>query len=255
MISVSVITVAFNTVATIGETLDSVRRQMWRPLESVVVDGASTDGTQDIVADYADITGTVVSEQDKGIYDAMNKGIALARGEVLHFLNADDSFASPLVVNEAVRAFQSHADIDLVFGDAVYCSPEGRYLRRYRHVNAWNLVYGDLCHQVVFSHRRLFDRFGTFNVDFRINADYDWLLRVFRGGAKAFYLPIAVANFRVGGACSEDVSKTLAERRRVRLNYVSAGAYFVGDLAHRATRKIRHLAGDRDFVPFDPKVS
>ncbi|MBN8767506.1 MAG: glycosyltransferase [Thiobacillus sp.] len=86
---VSVITVSYNAANTVAATLDSVRAQTWRPLESVGVDGGSNDGTRDIVARYADIAGSVVSEPDRGIYDAMNKGIALARGEILHFLNGD----------------------------------------------------------------------------------------------------------------------------------------------------------------------
>ena len=249
MVLVSVITVSFNAAATIGETLDSVRRQTWGPLESVVVDGASTDGTQDIVARYGDITGKVVSEKDKGIYDAMNKGIALARGEILHFLNADDSFVDENVVTEAVRIFQSEPDTDLVFGDAVYRTPEGDFLRRYQRVNARNLLYGDLCHQAVFARRRLFERFGNFNLGYRINADYDWFLRVFRGGAKVRYLPRPVANFRVGGACGSDLAKTRAERRRVRMNYANAGSYLAFELLYRAMRKARHIAGDRDFIP------
>ncbi len=246
---VSVITVCYNAAATIADTLDSVRRQTWRPLESIVVDGASTDGTQDIVAHYNDITSTVVSAKDDGIYDAMNKGIGLARGEILHFLNADDSFVDDQGVAEVVRVFQSEPDIDLVFGDAVYRTKDGDFLRKYRRVTARSLLYGDLCHQVVFARRRLFESFGNFNLEYRINADYEWLLRVFRGGAKARYLPRPVANFRVGGACGRDLAKTRAERKRVHQHYASTQSHFVFGLMYRAMRKARHIMGERDLIP------
>src|SRR5512139_2191450 len=116
---VSVVTVCYNAAGTIAATLDSVRAQTWRPLESVVVDGGSKDGTLDIVARYADVTGTVVSEPDGGIYDAMNKGIDLARGDILHFLNADDSFVDDGVIEAALAVFIAEPEVDLVYGDAV----------------------------------------------------------------------------------------------------------------------------------------
>ncbi len=117
---VSVITVCFNAAGTIQATLDSVRSQTWRPIESVVVDGASSDGTQEIVASYGDIVGAVISERDEGIYDAMNKGVGLARGEIIHFLNADDCFIDDSVVEGVARVFMSEPHVDLVYGDAVY---------------------------------------------------------------------------------------------------------------------------------------
>ena len=131
---VSVVTVCFNAAATIATTLDSVRAQTWRPLESVVVDGGSKDGTQDIVARYADITGKVVSEPDGGIYDAMNKAIGMAQGEIIHFLNADDCFVDAGVVEAALAIFMAEPEVDLVYGDAVYRSADGAFLRRFKRV-------------------------------------------------------------------------------------------------------------------------
>lgn len=245
---VSVITVCFNAAGTIQATLDSVRAQTWRPLESVVVDGGSTDGTQEIVARYGDIAGTVVSEPDQGIYDAMNKGIGLARGEILHFLNADDSFVDSRVVEEVARLFDADPGLELVFGDAIYLTGEGAFLRSYRRVNARNLIYGDLCHQTVFARRRLFERFGRFNLAYRINADYDWLLRVFRGGARVRYVDRAVARFDAGGQSAQNPQRTTAERLVVRKTFVGPLRFAGGMFAYRFMRKLRKLAGQRDFV-------
>lgn len=247
---VSVVTVCFNAAGTVATTLDSVRAQTWRPLESVVVDGGSKDGTKDIVARYADVTGTVVSEADGGIYDAMNKGIDLARGEILHFLNADDSFVDEGVVEAAVRVFMAEPDVDLVFGDAIYRSMDGAFLRRFKRVNARNLLYGDLCHQVVFARRRVFERFGRFNLEYRINADYDWMLRVFRGGAHVRYLPRAIVNYDAGGQSATNLTFTRSERLQVRLQYSNLFAYRIGEFGYRLGRKLLNKLGHTEFTPY-----
>lgn len=247
---VSVVTVSFNAAATIAGTLDSVRAQTWRPMESVVVDGGSRDGTQDIVARYADITGTVVSEPDGGIYDAMNKGIDLARGEILLFLNADDSFVDEGVVAAAVSVFMADPDVDLVFGDAIYRTAEGAFLRRFKRVNGRNLLYGDLCHQVVFARKSVFERFGRFNLEYRINADYDWMLRVFRGGARVRYLPHAIVYYDAGGLSAANLSFTRAERMRVRMQYTTQSAYRIGEFSYRLQRKFLTVLGRPEFVPY-----
>jgi len=248
---VSVITVCFNAAGTIARTLDSVRAQSWRPLESVVVDGGSTDGTQAIAARYGDIAGAVVSEPDQGIYDAMNKGIGLASGEILHFLNADDSFVDARVVEEAVRLFDADPELDLVYGDAIYLTGEGSFLRSYRRVNARNLIYGDLCHQTVFARRRLFERFGRFNLAYRINADYDWLLRVFTGGAKTWYMNRPLANFSFGGLCTNDPERTRVERAQVTRAYVRPAMYALGNFVFRFKRKLRNITGEKDLSRID----
>jgi len=247
---VSVITVCYNAVGTLAATLDSVRAQTWRPLESVVVDGDSKDGTQDIVARYADVTGTVVSEPDNGIYDAMNKGIVLARGEIIHFLNADDSFVDEGVIEAALAVFMAEPDVDLVYGDAVYRSADGAYLRQFKRVNARNLLYGDLCHQVVFARKRVFERFGQFNPEYRINADYDWMLRVFRGGARVCYLPRAIVNYDAGGLSAANLDFTRAERMRVRLQYATQPSYRIGEFGYRLRRKLRAKLGQPEFTPY-----
>lgn len=247
---VSVVTVCFNAAPTIATTLDSVRAQTWRPLESVVVDGGSKDGTQDIVKGYADITGTVVSERDEGIYDAMNKGVALARGEIIHFLNADDSFVDAGVVEAAVRIFMAEPELDLVFGDAIYRSSDGAFLRRFKRVNAGNLLYGDLCHQVVFARRRMFERFGQFKLEYRINADYDWMLRVFRGGAQVRHLERTIVNYDAGGVSAANLAFTRAERARVRLQYTTPSSYRIGALGHRLRRKLLARLGQPEFTPY-----
>lgn len=248
---ISIITVCYNAAGTIAATLDSVRAQTWRPLESVVVDGGSRDGTQNLVARYADITGMVVSEPDEGIYDAMNKGIDLARGEIIHFLNADDSFVDEGVVEAAVRIFMADPEVDLVFGDAIYRTTDGAFLRRYSRVNARNLIYGDLCHQVVFARKRVFERFGRFNLEYRINADFDWMLRVFREGTKTQYMNRPIANFSFGGLCTNNPERMRVERARVRKAYIHPAWYALSNFIFRCERKLRNLTGAKELIRID----
>ena len=258
---VTIVTVSFNSSKTIETTLESVLNQSYRSIQYIIKDGGSTDGTVAILEKYVPkfkkvgIDFAYESSPDQGIYDAMNKGMELAGGEILHFLNADDSFVDNQVVSDAVHLFTTEPDTDLVFGDAVFRTPSGDFLRRYRRVNARTLLYDELCHQVVFAHRRLFETFDYFNLGYRLAADYDWLLRVFRGGATARYLPRAFANFRLGGASDVSRSAVFTEKMRIRLGYSGAMSYRVSYLLYRAIRKSRQILGHSDFVPITARTS
>jgi glycosyltransferase involved in cell wall biosynthesis len=250
-LSVSIITVCFNAAASITSTLDSVRFQTWKPLESIVIDGGSTDGTQECVAHFKDITSSVVSESDMGTYDAMNKGINLAHGDIIHFLNAADSFVDESVVEVAVSIFITEPDVDLVFGNVIYRSKGGSFMSQYHRINASNLLYGGLCHQGIFARRRLFEKFGLFNLEYRINADFDWLLRVFRGGAQVRYIDRPIANYDTGGQSNANLIFTRAERKRVQLQYTTQFSYQFGRFVYQLRRKLFTLIGKNDFVPYE----
>src|SRR5579862_4728303 len=128
---ISVITVCYNSATTIGDTLDSVAGQSWPEVEHIVIDGASTDGTQEIVVRGKRVA-RFVSEPDSGIYDAMNKGIALATGDVIALLNADDMYAHNEVLATIAKKFEA-SDIEALFGDVVFFNPQnpGKIIRRY----------------------------------------------------------------------------------------------------------------------------
>lgn len=250
-LSVSIITVCLNAATSITSTLDSVRFQTWTPLESIVIDGGSTDGTQDRVALFKDLTSRVVSESDMGTYDAMNKGINLANGEIIHFLNAGDSFIDESAVEAAVSIFISEPDVDLVFGNVIYRTKDGPLMSQYHRTNASNLLYGGLCHQGIFARKRLFDRFGLFNLEYRINADFDWLLRVFRGGAQVRHIDRPIANYDTGGQSTVNLSFAWAERKRVQLQYTTQSSYKIGTFIYQLRRKLFTLIGKNDFVPYE----
>lgn len=244
----SLVTVCFNAERSIANSLQSAREQTCHDFENVVVDGASTDGTMDVVHHFDDLPLVISSEPDQGIYDAMNKGIARATGEVLYFLNADDRLHDPGVLERVQQVFAANPDVDLVWGNVVYDSPDGSSVtRRFHHIHPGNLVFLDLNHQGAFARKRLFDRIGTFNTAFRINADYDWFLRALRSGAGWRYADIDVARFHTGGTHARNVQKLRVERHAVRMQYIHPLSYRIGalgyNLAHKAHRLGRILRG------------
>lgn len=238
----SLITVCYNAEDSIARTLQSARAQTWRDFENVVIDGASTDDTLAVVRQFDDLPLVISTEPDKGIYDAMNKGIARAQGEVLYFLNADDSLHDAGVLARVAQVFQRHSDVDLVWGNVVYDRLDGTSEHRsFEHIHPRNLVFLDLNHQGAFARKRLFERIGAFNTDFRINADYDWFLRALAAGAVWQYEDIDIARFHTGGAHVGNIPKMRAERHAVRMQYIHPLPYRVGALAHNLRHKVRRL--------------
>lgn len=235
----SLITVCYNAGTTIAHALQSAREQTYRNFEHLIVDGASKDRTLDVVKQFSDLPLVVFSEPDKGIYDAMNKGLARARGDILFFLNADDRLWGNDVLARVAQAFDADPDLDILWGDVISVFPDGDTERNsYSHITPDTLVYGSLCHQATFAHRRLFERFGNFNTDYPICADYDWFMRVLRGGARYRHLDLEVAAFSRGGAHENNRDATYWERAQVRRNYLKPLPYLVGEAAlYLKTRK------------------
>lgn len=179
---ISVITATYNCVNTIDDCLASVQGQSHPDVEHIVVDGASTDGTIAVVESRHDCRGSLVSEPDNGIYDALNKGIARARGDVVGFLHADDLYADTGVLARIAAAFADPA-VEAVYGDLVYVRKEDtgkvvRYWRSrpfFRRQLAWGWMPP---HPTFYVRRELYQRFGAFDTTYRIAADYDCMLRV-----------------------------------------------------------------------------
>ncbi len=239
----SVITVCRNAQALIGPSGLSLRGQTCGDYEWLVVDGASTDATLQVVAALAVPSVRVRSEPDQGIYDAMNKAVSLARGDWIYFLNAGDTFADSGVLADVAAAQAHDPGAELVFGDMVYIGPEGEQLRRFKHVSGSTLIFESLNHQATFARRALFERHGTFNLAFRTSADYDWFLRVFRAGTGTRYLPRVIARFLTGGAHRADLPALLRERHALRLQYISPATLTLGLQVGRLRRRWRKARG------------
>jgi glycosyltransferase involved in cell wall biosynthesis len=238
---VSVITVCLNCVDTLPATVDSLHKQTWPWREWVVMDGASKDGTQNVVMNSAERPACFVSQPDKGIYDAMNKALALATGDVVYFLNADDALYDENVLADVAREFGADPELDFLFGSIVIRKPHTRTHKRYGYINRWTLPYEDLCHQAVFVRRSLFDKVGKFDLQWRTSADYDWFLRVYAAGRKVKYIDRRVAYFAAGGFHATNAKALADERQALRLRYVSPLKLTVGSFLSRAAHKVSKL--------------
>lgn len=201
---VSIITVCFNSAQTIRTTIESVLAQTYENIEYVIIDGGSTDGTLDIVREYGERIAAVVSEPDRGIYDAMNKGIRLARGDVIGLLNADDFYVSGDVVAELMDRMQ-RAGADCVFADVEYVDRNDvdRVVRYYdsSHWTVRKLRWGWIpAHPTFFIKKSWYERCGNYSLEYRIAADFEWLVRIMHQGRPVYsYLKRPVVRMRVGG--------------------------------------------------------
>ena len=199
---VSAITVCWNSEATLCRALESLRAQTYRDIQLVVVDGGSSDNTVRLARAFAHDGDVVVSERDGGIYNAMNKGLSLASGDLVYFLNSDDRLYEPSVISEMVFAAQL-SSAEILVGDVIVRGgDEAPYRKSHSHIRGWNLIEERICHQAAFVRRSVFARFGGVDERYRIGADHEFFIRAIRGGAKLLHVPKIVAEFQRGGASS-----------------------------------------------------
>ena len=201
---ISVITVCYNSASTIGQTLKSVRDQSYKNIEHIIVDGASVDETLEVIKSEGSSIVKFLSERDVGIYDAMNKGIRLAIGEVVVFLNADD-FYKDFNVLARVAAVMQAEELDAVYGDVEFFRPgqQDFVVRRYNsgRFTANRLGWGWMpAHPALFVRRVLFERYGMFCTDYRIAGDFEFIARVFKHTElRHRHLPETLVCMQMGG--------------------------------------------------------
>ncbi len=218
----SIITVSFNSAATIETTLSSVAEQTSASIEHIVVDGGSTDGTLEIINRYRSVLAHVITGSDAGIYDAMNKGIALARGDIIGILNADDFYAAEDVIAQIATVFEDLA-VDACYGDLEYVdtSQTDKVCRYWRSGNyrPERFYHGWMPpHPTFFARRVLYDTYGSFNLALGSSADYELMLRfLLRYGAKAVYIPHVLVKMRTGGISNASLRNRLRANRMDRL--------------------------------------
>jgi glycosyltransferase involved in cell wall biosynthesis len=205
MIKVSIITAVFNRESTIERCVLSVLQQKYENIEYIVVDGKSTDGTMTILNGYSGRVTKIVSEKDLGIYDALNKGLSMATGDVIGFLHSDDYYANDTVVGEIASALESN-DCDLVYADLDFFhqNTPDKSTRFYSSsfFKPWMMRFAlQPAHPTVYARKALYDRVGNFNLNYKISADFDWLLRSFvLANCKAQYLKSTFVKMQMGGA-------------------------------------------------------
>lgn len=213
---VSIVTVARNAAATLPRTIGSVHAQSYRSIEHVVVDGASTDHTRALLEASLRPGDTWISEPDRGIADAFNKGVALARGEFVQFLNADD-WLSPDQIDTAVATLDA-TGADFVYGDLIFYRA-GRPAYRYRgapdYARALPRYLPPVNHPTLLARRRLFERAGLFCLHHRYAMEYDWLVRVHAAGGRGVYNPAILGHMTHEGVSNRVYARTAAEVRDI----------------------------------------
>jgi glycosyltransferase involved in cell wall biosynthesis len=213
---VTVVTVARNAAATLRDTIDSVLAQRYDGIEHWVIDGASTDGTRALLESYGARLPRWISEPDAGIADAFNKGLRRATGDYLHFLSADDAYASPDAVAEMMAAAVAHGLPDVIYGDCLMVDRDsGAFLWRVPKNPALVSVQKGRAqpHPSTFMHRRYFARFGEFDTSYRVAMDLELFLRGIPAVGTT-HVPIVVARVRTGGMSMVEATTGYAEAVR-----------------------------------------
>ena len=206
---VTIITVCYNSVSTIEKTFLSVKMQTYSNLEYIVIDGNSNDGTIDLITKYISIIDVCISESDQGLYDAMNKGIAMASGDLVGILNSDDIFQTNTVIEEIVD-FHKKNNIKASIGDVIQVNDKDKVVRLYSSKN-WKpekLAMGFMPpHPSIFFKRELFGIFGNYNLEFKIGSDFELIARFFlKNNIKWKYSGIVTTSMLIGGLSSSGFS-------------------------------------------------
>ncbi|MFZ4862639.1 glycosyltransferase family 2 protein [Sphingobacterium sp. Mn56C] len=209
---ISIITIVYNNVRDIEYTLQSVVQQTYTNIEYIIIDGASTDGTMAVIARYKNYITTLISEKDKGIYDAMNKGLALATGDYVLFLNSGDAlYDSDTLATVVSRGNQA----DIIYGETKLVDENRNIIgdRRHkapRHFNWQSFQYGmSICHQAIYVKRNIAP---AYDLQYQLSADIDWVIRSAKAAKSSQYVDHYVARYLVGGMSQKRHQQSLQER-------------------------------------------
>lgn len=216
---ISIITASYNSAENIAFALKSVAMQQYPDIEHIIIDGNSSDETVTIVADFPHVS-KLVSEPDLGIYDAMNKGISLATGDVVGILNSDDYYVADDIIGKVAQIFKDNPAIDCLYADLDYVSKTNtsRTVRKWKsgYYNERSFYMGWMPpHPTFFVRRALYERYGNFNLTLKTAADYELMLRfLLRYKASCYYLPQTIIQMRTGGASNLNLrARILANRQ------------------------------------------
>jgi len=246
VMKISVVTAVYNRRKTIAEAIESVQAQTYTNIEHVIQDGASSDGTLDIIRENLDTRTTLVSAPDHGIYDAINRGIMRARGDVIGLMHSDDVFANPDVIRKIAEVFED-PDIDGVYGDLQYISDAtpSRVIRHWQSgaYSPNRLKRGWMPpHPTLYLRRGVFDKWGLYDTSYQIAADYDAMLRyLIQGQIKLTYIPEVLVKMRVGGESNKSIAKVLQKSREDYRAIRSNGVGGLPTLAMKNLSKIKQF--------------
>jgi glycosyltransferase involved in cell wall biosynthesis len=215
----TVITINLNNREGLRRTMESVRMQAFSDYEYLVVDGVSNDGSLEVIDEYHNIVAKKLVEKDKGVYDAMNKGLALATGEYIVFLNSGDEFKSATTLSEI---HEGCADKDFVYCDVEVFNEDNHRIRTHpSELSTRFLLTGMICHQAIFAKRTLFEKTGSFSDAHKIYGDYDWLLRAIKKqNATTKHIPKVLVRYEeIGLSNTTDKQKQRTEKDQIHSAY------------------------------------
>ena len=215
---ISIITPSYNSGITIKSCLESIPHQTYKNVEHLLIDGGSKDDTIEIAHTYSHLT-RIVSEPDQGLYDAMNKGIKLANGDIIGILNSDDVYTSQDVIQFVIDRFKDHK-VDAVYGDLNYINQNNKIIRKWRsgEYSRDSFLQGWMPpHPTFFIRKEYYDRYGLYNTDFSISADYELMLRMlYKHNLKGAYIPKVLVSMLTGGQSNGSLRKRWMANREDR---------------------------------------
>ena len=218
---VSIITVCYNAEKYIADCAASVLSQDYPDIEYIVIDGASKDNTLEKLEPFKEQIAKLVSEPDKGIYDAMNKGVQHATGDIVGILNADDLYQNDHVISDVLAVFQEKK-VDSVYGDLIFVQPDNleKVVRFYspKSFKPDHFKRGDMPpHPTFFVKKELYEEFGLFDTSFKITADFEIMVRmILKGGATYAYLPQTLVKMRVGGVSTSGIKSKVELNKEIK---------------------------------------
>jgi len=212
----TVITVVCNAREAFRNTLKSLDKQTVRDYEYIVIDGKSKDGTLEELSNFPDLIAKVISESDRGIYDAMNKGIALAKGKYLYFLNAGDCFFEPSTLEKVIRELKSSEETIVHGAIEVQFEGQNRFKPAFSPTDLWQA--SNFCHQGIFV-RSDYHKLNPYDLSFTITADYKMVYDAYKAGMTFKMLPLTIAHFMAGGISDKNRTKLLREKLKVVSKY------------------------------------
>jgi glycosyltransferase involved in cell wall biosynthesis len=219
---VSIITVVFNGVSTIEDTIKCILGQTYKNIEYIVIDGGSNDGTLEVIEKYKKQISVVISEKDEGIYDAMNKGIMQSTGEIIGILNADDIYSDQNVVEKIVNRFEEINNLDVSYSNLEYVVRDNvkRVIRFWKSCPYYPdfFKHGHVPpHPTLFVHRRIYAKFGLYNSNFKVAADYEFMLRIFTSPQilKSAFISEVLVKMRVGGESNKNIKNIIIGNKEI----------------------------------------
>lgn len=218
---ISIITVVYNNEATIRQAIESVLTQSYPEIEYVIIDGNSQDSTVSIIEEYKNRLGYFISEPDKGLYDAMNKGIQAATGEVIGILNSDDLYQDNNVLLDVMSQFHSDSSLDIVYGDLVYVKKEAvnQVVRNWISKEYYTKFFDDgnvPPHPSLFLKNTVYKKVGFFDLDFKLASDYEFMFRVFKKNHfKSKYINRLIVKMRLGGETNKSIQNIINQNKEI----------------------------------------